>query len=565
MSAGTAVADSTVTRTLNLLPERDSIRVGLDLVPAARRTIGFLRTVYESPWLHERPVIVEAVRRYEELWLPLISGITLGSNPPVVLPPIDVEWVWFCHSLNPAGYGNYCESRFSRLIGRPAIFNEENEEYARIRCRSLWLQRYPSESFENEADPDLPSSSIINELLVDEVMKLWPLYCKFLEPYISELMYLIAAKQRYQGFLFILGKLSGLNSRFVPTSDILIMWLAHQSYPTVYADDMKEIEFDARKVGRLWETVKEDEVEASKKFWERTFDQPYEKAGGQIALKQEAMPSSIKLPVYWETFDSDVNTKYKSLLPRFLLEVCVFLRLNPKTRSIQKDTKREFLRLRVARCHRELKFDMPIESLCHNTWRKASHLYCEFGARGIIVEHRSLGGLCLKGSKLVNAVTFYWNDLLRAPTLTLGKEVEQRFGIAASITPPAQAPYLLKCVPDRVTDDYGAMISDVILRMNQYRPQEGRWLTRTVLDHAGRESFVIRIRVGGGFWRRGGETPSTVPWEDRIIEVREGSWSYVAGSIGRAPVQRKWLELQHPKCPVKNVGKLCGSSPQVTN
>lgn len=42
-------------------------------------------------------------------------------------------------------------------------------------------------------------------------------------------------------------------------------------------------------------------------------------------------------------------------------------------------------------------------------------------------------------------------------------------------------------------------------------------------------------RVGGGFWRRGGETPANVRWEDRIIEVREGSWSYVAGSIGRAP------------------------------
>lgn len=46
----------------------------------------------------------------------------------------------------------------------------------------------------------------------------------------------------------------------------------------------------------------------------------------------------------------------------------------------------------------------------------------------------------------------------------------------------------------------------------------------------------LRCRVGGGFWRRGGETPSNVKWEDRIIEIREGSWSYVAaGSIGRAP------------------------------
>jgi hypothetical protein len=45
----------------------------------------------------------------------------------------------------------------------------------------------------------------------------------------------------------------------------------------------------------------------------------------------------------------------------------------------------------------------------------------------------------------------------------------------------------------------------------------------------------LNYRVGGGFWRRGGETPSAVKWEDRIIEIREGSWSYVAGSIGRAP------------------------------
>lgn len=43
------------------------------------------------------------------------------------------------------------------------------------------------------------------------------------------------------------------------------------------------------------------------------------------------------------------------------------------------------------------------------------------------------------------------------------------------------------------------------------------------------------FRVGEGFWRRGDEAPSAVKWEDRIIEIREGSWSYVADSIGKAP------------------------------
>ena len=60
---------------------------------------------------------------------------------------------------------------------------------------------------------------------------------------------------------------------------------SHQSYPTVYAEDLKEMEGDLEKVVSLWATVKEKEVEETKKLWERTFDQPYEKAGGEIALE----------------------------------------------------------------------------------------------------------------------------------------------------------------------------------------------------------------------------------------------------------------------------------------
>lgn len=42
-------------------------------------------------------------------------------------------------------------------------------------------------------------------------------------------------------------------------------------------------------------------------------------------------------------------------------------------------------------------------------------------------------------------------------------------------------------------------------------------------------------RVGRGIWRRGAETPEAVKWEDRIIEVREGPWLYIAGTVGTAP------------------------------
>lgn len=79
---------------------------------------------------------------------------------------------------------------------------------------------------------------------------------------------------------------------------------------------MKDIEVE--KIVGMWETLKEKEVEETNKAWENAFDQPYEKAGGTMEFHGLA---PIQPPVYWEVSDTDVNTKYKSLFPRFLLEV----------------------------------------------------------------------------------------------------------------------------------------------------------------------------------------------------------------------------------------------------
>ncbi|CAA3007045.1 glycine-rich domain-containing 2 [Olea europaea subsp. europaea] len=359
--------------------------------------------------------------------------------------------------------------------------------------------------------------------------------------------YLIASKQRYKGFIYMMQRFSNKCSHLVPTSDVLLMWLTHQSYPTIYAIDIKELEGDIEKIVGPWEAVEEENIEETKVLWERTFDQPYEKAGGAAI----GSTVNIETPFYWDISDIDVNTRYKSMVPRFLFELCISVKLNTKMKQMEGNFSREFLRLRMVKCHRELKLDKPVSKFASDSWKKAWHLYCEFGTKGMIVEVRQLGGHCFKSSTLQQSVKYTWNDLLRAPSLTSDKEFNQRLRAVASITPPVQASYLLKCVPDRVTDDSGAMVSDVILKMNQYRPQKGRWLSRTVLDHAGRECFVIRMRVGGGVWRRGAEAPSTVKWEDRIIEIREGSWSYVSSSssIGCAP--EKVVGTATPKEPPK--------------
>ncbi|KAK9735490.1 hypothetical protein RND81_04G208800 [Saponaria officinalis] len=487
---------------------------------------------------------------YDELWMPLLSDLTGGQNehPPMILPPFDIEWIWYCHTLNPVHYRNYCETRFSKVIGKALIFDEENEEYAVNICRDIWRKTYPNEPFENEIDDseisvtcDRQGGNDLEDFLMEETTKFKDLYERFfLAPYMGEIVYLIAAKRRYKKMLQLLAQLSidvsdgGGCSVFVPTVDILLMWLTHQSYPTVYAADIKHMEDELMmKVVGPWDhSVKEGDIRETTKLWETTFDQPYEKAGGRVAVG-----FAVKTPVYWVVSDSDANTKYKSLHPRFLLEVSVYAMLRSQTDATIGEKVRAFLRLRLYRCHKRLKLDKPVSKFSSDTWQNLWHFYCEFGTKGIKIELRHpSSSLCFSGTGLLDSVPFMWNDLLRAPSLAFVSEVNQKIRVFTSITPPVQAPYLLKCVPDRVTDDSGAMISDVMLKLNQYRPQEGRWLSRTVLDHAGRECFVVRIRVGGGIWRRGGESPQMVQWEDRIIEVREGPWSYVAGStIGKAP------------------------------
>ena len=106
-----------------------------------------------------------------------------------------------------------------------------------MRCMEIWSSRYPLESFENEASWDSQDSDTVavvggslKERVFKEVEKQRVLLCSmFVEPYRSEMVYLIAARQRYKAFLFMLQRFTReFSSRLVPTSDILLMWLTHQ-------------------------------------------------------------------------------------------------------------------------------------------------------------------------------------------------------------------------------------------------------------------------------------------------------------------------------------------------
>ncbi|KHN42256.1 hypothetical protein glysoja_044287 [Glycine soja] len=124
------------------------------LHPAPNTPNAFVHDVLALPMpsfsmLHHTPIMVEAMRRYHDFWMSLIADLMLpNSSPPTIFPPLDIHWVWFCHTLNLVSYREYCETRFSKLIGKAGNFDEENREYALMWCREIWSSRYPLESFE---------------------------------------------------------------------------------------------------------------------------------------------------------------------------------------------------------------------------------------------------------------------------------------------------------------------------------------------------------------------------------------------------------------------------------
>ncbi|GIL84221.1 hypothetical protein Vretifemale_12913 [Volvox reticuliferus] len=56
----------------------------------------------------------QAIRRYWLLWMPLLHEQQQHSRPVAnfLVPPLDVQWAWFVHRLNPVQYLKDCTARF---------------------------------------------------------------------------------------------------------------------------------------------------------------------------------------------------------------------------------------------------------------------------------------------------------------------------------------------------------------------------------------------------------------------------------------------------------------------
>jgi len=135
-------------------PTYDNITFSVDLVEACRRELDFLVDVDRHQVLTTRgPPLRQAIRRYEQCWLPLAAR----HQSDTLSPALDVHWVWHCHMLSPYNYEADVKSLVGCVIDH-RLMSRTGLEEARKKTRSLWTAAYPQEPF----DADLSSATNSN-------------------------------------------------------------------------------------------------------------------------------------------------------------------------------------------------------------------------------------------------------------------------------------------------------------------------------------------------------------------------------------------------------------------
>jgi Glycine-rich domain-containing protein-like len=127
-----------------------------NLVEGSKKHLLFL-TALHNAGVTLAPPVVESLRRYVELWLPLVhTSQQQQQDLAKLIPPPDVAWLWHCHRLAPLKYEAYARGRFGCLIEAMPPFAVQMEQSGWSdddQCcdakatRDAWRDAYPDQPF----------------------------------------------------------------------------------------------------------------------------------------------------------------------------------------------------------------------------------------------------------------------------------------------------------------------------------------------------------------------------------------------------------------------------------
>lgn len=282
--------------------EAQKIVTSVDLVAAAKQQLKFLAAVDRNRWLYEGPYLERAIYRYNACWLPLLakySEAQMTEGPLVV--PLDCEWVWHCHRLNPVRYKSDCEVFYGRILDNHNVVSSIQGTSKR-ETEQIWNKLYPSVPY------DFGSTSVSFEKvsgagkysqydLLLAVKRQVPFFYQVSRPHMDNDLFLEAAVARYKGFLHLIkrNRERSLKRFCVPTYDVDLIWHSHQLQPASYCKDLvkilgKVLEHDDTDSDRSKGKKLDSGFSETTKQWEDTFGSRYWRAG---AMYRGAAPSPI--------------------------------------------------------------------------------------------------------------------------------------------------------------------------------------------------------------------------------------------------------------------------------
>ncbi|KAK2986691.1 hypothetical protein RJ640_010916 [Escallonia rubra] len=287
--------------------EAQKIVISEDLVAVAKRQLQFLSAVDRNRWLYkEGPALQRAIHRYNACWLPLLAKHTefrIMEGPLVV--PLDCEWVWHCHRLNPVRYKTDCEELYGRILDNHNVVSSIHGTSER-ETKEIWNNMYPDETYDldlTRAFSDDISKVIFGAAkytrynLVSAIERQSPFFYQVSRPHMSNDLFLEAAVARYKGFLHLIkrNKERSIRRFCVPTYDIDLIWHSHQLNPVSYCKDLLEalgkvLEHDDTDSDRTKGNKLDVGFFETTEQWEKTFGSRYSRAG---AMYRGSAPSPL--------------------------------------------------------------------------------------------------------------------------------------------------------------------------------------------------------------------------------------------------------------------------------
>lgn len=275
--------------------EAQNIAVSIDLVETAKKQLKFLAAVDRNRHLYESPALEWAIYRYNAFWLPLLAKHSENpvSEDPIVVP-LDCEWIWHCHRLNPVRYESDCMELFGRILGTRKIISSV-QGTSKTNTEEIWNKMYPEEPYELDYNRPFPGDVLQQNSrgdkftsydLVAAARRQVPFCYQVSRPHMSDDLFLQEALARYKGFLHLIrtNRKKGVNRFCVPTYDVDLMWHSHQLHPVYYCKDLckllgKVLEHDDTDSDRTKGKKLDTGYSETTKQWEETFGLRYWKAG----------------------------------------------------------------------------------------------------------------------------------------------------------------------------------------------------------------------------------------------------------------------------------------------